>query len=133
MRCRSPSYALVLEFKRLCSREKTPPSSRDVSDSHCRLDRRPQATRKPILEARFTARAEPQCSRCGRPHCRVEISPEIVGVLDSNAESQERRRKMFLTRYRGSSLHGCFHRTEARGVADEPDVSAHAVGDLTSS
>ena len=26
-------------------------------------------------------------SRCSRAYCRVEIDPEIVGVLDTNAES----------------------------------------------
>jgi len=44
-------------------------------------------------------------SRRGGAYCRVEIVPEVVGVLDADAESQERRREVPLSRDRSPSFH----------------------------
>jgi DNA replication protein DnaC len=58
-----------------------------------------------FLEQLLTEELQCSCSLCGRADRRVEISPQIVGVLDPNAQSEERRGKVSLSWDRGSSFH----------------------------
>lgn len=44
-------------------------------------------------------------SWCSRAYGRVEIVPEIVGVFDTDAEAEEGRRQVSLSRDRSPSFH----------------------------
>ena len=70
---------------------------------------RRSAAQPPLPQSNLCNRAVASLStvsRRGRTYCRVKISPEVIGVLDTDAESQERRREVSLSWDRGPSFHG---------------------------
>lgn len=70
-------------------------------------------------------------SHCSTTERRVEIDPEIVGVLDPNAEAEERRWQVALAGNRRSSFHRGLHGSETSGMADEPHVAADRISHLS--
>ena len=58
----------------------------------------------------------------------VEVGPEFVGVLDTDAESEQRRRQVLLAGDAGSPFDRRLHRSEAGRVLNQLDTRADGVG-----
>ena len=57
-----------------------------------------------------------------------EIPPEILRVLDPDAQAKEGRREVFLPRHRCPTFHRRLHASETRRVTNELHAGAHSIG-----
>src|SRR5439155_18051228 len=95
------------------------------------LDRRHSGSLSALYQVTLDGRRGGKPAACYMNRLRsqrtIQITPQIVNVLDADAEPQQRRRQMFLSRNGGAPLDGGFHRAQTRGVLNQLEARAHRV------